>query len=268
MRLSSVLLVLAVLATALVPVAVSAQAVDDFAYVPATNLGGQNGGSGWAGPWGSSSPFSPAFTITSGGLTFPGLITSGNAVRTNYSGSSWAYINRFTSAAYGAPNSSTWVQFLVRPDTGFGQWGSMVLGGAYWATNSVTVGLNSDNTGTYLYIQQGPNPPIRTPFAYSAGNTYLVQAKFDIDGTGSLVDVKAYAWVNNIMPTASVTANGLNWSGVGNSLQLYSSGDYTYDQFHVGDTPDDPVPEAGTMVALGSFLSMGGVFLRRRFSKS
>lgn len=268
MKVKTLFLVVALLAIALVPMFASAQAIDDFAYVPATPLGGQNGGTGWAGAWGTSAPFPGAFVITNGGLTFPGLLTSGNAAKAAYAGSTWAYNNRFTAASYGAPNSTTWVQFLIRPDVGYGQWGAIVLGGGFAASNSVQVGLNNDQTGHYLFIQQDSLAPVRVPFLYGVGQTYLVQGKYTVDNTGSLVNVQAWVWANNIAPAATVSANGLAWSGVGNSLQLYSSGNYTYDQFRIGDKPNDPVPEAGTMVALGSFLSMGGLFLRRRFAKS
>lgn len=272
MRVKTVFLVLALLAVAIVPMLASAQAIDEFIYPPATALGGQSGGTGWAAAWGTSAPFANAFQITNGGLAFPGLLTAGNATQAAFDGSTWAYNNRPMTASYGAANQATWMQFLIRPDTGYGQWGAMVLGGGYWQPGAVQVGLNTDESGRYLFIQHQPSSgsPVtyRTPFAYNVNQTYLVQGLFQVDPTGALVDVNAWVWANNIAPAATVGTSGLYWGGVNNNLQLYSSGNYTYDQFRIGDRPDDPVPEAGTMVALGSFVSMGGLFLRRRFAKS
>jgi hypothetical protein len=269
-RIKTLFLVVSLLVIALVPMIASAQAIDEFIYPPASTLAGQSGGSGWAAAWSSSTGTAPPprFVITSGGLTFPGLITNGNAVKANYSGTGWAYINRWTSATYGAANQTTWVQFLIRPDSGYGQWGVINLGGGISTPGSVQVGLTSAGGNKYLAIQPYGVSDITTPYNWAQGATYLVQAKYTVDGTGSLVNVQAWLWANNISPVATVVGNNLSWSGVGNTFQLYSSGNYTYDQFRVGDRPDDPVPEAGTMVALGSFLSMGGLFLRRRFAKS
>lgn len=269
-RMKALFVLIVALAVALVPVLATAQAVDEFIYTAGTPLAGKNGGTGWTGPWSSSvgTGPSPRFVISNGGLVFPGLITNGNAVSTNYTGTGWAYINRFMTSTYGAPNQTTWVQFLIRPDQDFGQWGVINLGGGITTPGSVQVGLGNAGLNRYIFIQPYGGSPITTPFAYNAGQTYLVQAKFTVNGLGNLVDVQAWVWQNNIAPAATVVANNLAWSGVGNSFQLYSSGNYTYDQFYVHDKPDNPVPEAGTMVALGSFLSMGGLFLRRRLVKS
>ncbi len=268
MRVKTLFALIAVLAIAIVPIAVLAQAQDDFAYVPGSNLHGQNGGIGWSGPWSEYSPGS--FVITSYGLTFPGLVTVPYATTANYSGTSISYANRNMTSSYGGNNTTTWFEYLIRPEVGYGQSGVMVVGGGFGTPTALQFGLQSDQTGNYLLVQRGNlGTPQRVPYNYQVGQTYLVQGKLEVDNLGQ-AQITAYVWSTNSGPDASVSSGYGSWTGVSNNIQLYSSGHYTYDYFKVCQNQQDcdPVPEAGTMVALGSFLSMGGLFLRRRFAQS
>jgi len=271
-RLNRLFVLIAVLALAFVPLTSSAQiGLEDFVYSPpGIPIAGLNGGSGWATAWGKSSPFEKAFKVRNGGLTFPGLLTTGNAAFADYEGSTWAFNNRFLAAAYGAAGTSTWLEYLIRPEVGYGQWGTIGLGvGGFAANGSVQVGLNNDQTGHYLMIQHWQGGPhlYRVPFNYQVNTTYFIRARYDFL-PGNLVNVYAEVWPTNMGPAAWVSASNLYWAGTSYQLQLYSSGNYSYDGFCVGQQCQPPVPEAGTMVALGSFLSMGGLFLRRRFARS
>lgn len=273
MKKFAVLALALMLAVAIVP-AFAATAVDDFVYVPATILNGQNGGVGWATPWTSLTP--GLFTITNGGLSFPGLLTTGNAVQVGVVQSGFAAADRQLASGYkyGGLNTTSNFSFLIRPDAQFGQWGSMmlrnsILGTEFGITTNPSTGVQA------LFIQQGGSGGLSTstPITYVAGTTYLVKGQLVVDnaGAGTLT-----AWVydptgpsGTLIGTTSMalTYAGQNYWGSQYSLvELYSAGNYTYDQFRV-DGPD-VIPEAGTMVALGSFLSMGGLFLRRRFAKS
>lgn len=268
MKVKTLFVLIAVLAVAVVPIAVLAQAQDDFAYVPGSNLDGQNGGSGWSTPWTEYSP--GAFVITNYGLTFPGLVTVPYATTANYSGTSISYANRFTTSSYGGNNTTTWFEYLIRPESGFGQSGVMVVGGSFGTSTALQFGLQTDQTGRYLLVQRGNlGSPVRVPYNYQVGQTYLVQGKLEVNGLGQ-AQITAYVWSSNSGWDTSVASGFGAWTGVSNSIQLYSSGHYTYDYFKVCQNQQncDPVPEAGTMVALGSFLSMGGLFLRRRFARS
>lgn len=264
------------LAIALVPVLATAQASDDFLtppYIVGNNIAGQNGGTGWAGPWGAaSSPFGQYISVRNGGLTFPGLITAGNAAIADFGGAGLTIHNRFLATPYGASGTTKWLQFLVRPENLFGQYATAGIGGGVAAPGNIQVGLNSLGVGSrYLLIQHrplsGPAVDYTVAYAFNPNQTYFVQARFDFK-PGNLVDVTAWVWSTNLGPDVSLSVSNLYWAGTNTSFNLMSSGNYSYDLFYLGDQPDNPIPEAGTMVALGSFLSMGGLFLRRRFAKS
>lgn len=268
MRGKSVVLLAAVLVFALAPVMTLAQgtAVEDFNYLPGSLINGQNGGTGWGGVWSTLTPGS--FTVTNGGLTFPGLLTSGNALTTAIQGSQWNYSLRPTSSSWGGAGTTTWAQYLIRPESGYGQWGTFVLGGSYMAADTVQFGLGTQGGQRYLFIQQGlTGTPQMALYNWQPGHTYFVQGKLVVDGSGN-ANMTAYLWADNSGPVTSVSYSLPSWIGSSQWIQLYSSGGYTYDEFCIGSNCTPPVPEAGTMVALGSFLSMGGLFLRRRFSKS
>lgn len=257
MRTFVLVLLVGLLAVAILPATAAPNTRDDFNYLVGSNLTGQDGGIGWASAWASSIPGS--FTITSPGLVFPGTVTSGLAVSAGNFGASNQTSRRQTTLPYGTANSVTNFAFLIRPDANFGQWGSMQI-------NNVQVGL-LDLAGRKLFIQDGINPQVAVPYNFVAGSTYLVQGALSVNNAGAAT-MQAWVWSSNAGwdTTVSTPLTGV-WSGY-TTVMLNSSSYYTYDEFYFGDRPNDPVPEAGTMVALGSFLSMGGLFLRRRFAKS
>jgi len=254
------------LAVACVPV--YAQAVDDFAYTLATPLNGQNGGTGWNGAWNSLTP--GLFTITPN-LTFPGVVTTGEAVSVGTISSGFAAADRNLANGYryGGLNSVSDFSYLVRPDASFGQWGAMMIRSSILGTEFGLTTNPQDQTQA-LYIQQGGagGTKVLTPVTYTAGTTYLVKAQLVVDnlGNGALT-----AWLydndpNSFAPIASAFKNvGGGWGSYYSLVELYSAGNYTYDQFKVRG--DEPIPEAGTMIALGSFLAMGGLFVRRRMAR-
>ena len=53
-------------------------AYEPFGYASGQDLVGQNGGSGWSGAWTQSGATVPDATITTPGLTYSGLASSGN----------------------------------------------------------------------------------------------------------------------------------------------------------------------------------------------
>ncbi len=270
MKKFAVLALALMLAVVVVP-AVADEAIDDFDY-PVGPLTGQNGGTGWADAWNASA----IVTVSTPGLIFPGVITNGNAASVGPIASGAATATRHLAFGYkyGGLSTTSYFSFLVRPDTNFGQWGSMML---RQTTNGTEFGLttNPSNQVQSLFIQQGgPGGLLATQnFTYTAGTTYLVKGQLDVDALGAGV-LQAWVYDNdpNSNPALAYTSLNLTyvgqdyWGGSYDPVTLYSSGNYTYDLFEIKGPP--VVPEAGTMVALGSFLSMGGLFLRRRFVKS
>ena len=263
MKKFAVVAVLLMLAVAVMPAMAAPNADDQFVYFPGLDLDTLNGGTGWASAW--SKGFGGSMFITNGGLVFPGLLTTGNAVNYNVpSGSGSAAYQRQLQVGYGGNNSVSFFQFLVRPESNFGQWGSFML-------NNVEVGLTSNpNKGLIIKDNNLGGSSQFANYSFNAGQTYLITGFISVDNLGQGI-MTAYLWANNLAPAVSVSNNlaaAGNWGNVYTDVTLFTSGNYTYDQFLFKDRPNDPVPEAGTMVALGSFLSMGGLFLRRRFAKS
>ncbi|GAA4423136.1 hypothetical protein GCM10023090_14990 [Acidovorax lacteus] len=55
-------------------------AEDSFAYTANAPLPGNNGGTGWSGPWASDSNFFTSFNVGAASLTVPGLTSSGGRI--------------------------------------------------------------------------------------------------------------------------------------------------------------------------------------------
>lgn len=85
---------------------------EDFSYTVGSPLNGQNGGSGWAGPW--SAP--PQYVVAAGSLSYAGLAQpSGNRAEYVPTGGQGTNALRPISN-FGTDGSTTWLSFLMSID--------------------------------------------------------------------------------------------------------------------------------------------------------
>jgi hypothetical protein len=163
-------LVAANLAVLAVPLAgIAAPVYEGFEYASGASLGGQNGGSGWAGAWNAGATI---LDVRIGaGLGFPGLATAPGAATSDPAvAGSVAFFTRQLASGYGADNTTLYLSVLLRPDAGFGFYGGLNLGGVF-------VG-KSGTTATYG-IEDATNAVSSSLVAAVAGETVLLVLRAD-----------------------------------------------------------------------------------------
>lgn len=124
----SVLCALALLTAGAAPaIAQDLIAVDSFSNGPLANLGGSNGGVGWAGPW-QFAAGNVTTAISGSGLVYPGLETSPGAAVTASSDEVFP-MSRYSRSFGALPAGTTklYISFLLRDDGVFG-WGGLLFG--------------------------------------------------------------------------------------------------------------------------------------------
>ncbi|MBK8066313.1 MAG: hypothetical protein IPK27_01410 [Rhodanobacteraceae bacterium] len=132
----------------------AADAYEPFDYPLGTNLHNAIGGEGFDGPW-TVTQNGPTQLVTGAasgeivaGLSYPGLSTSGNALRTSAAVVA-GQAQRLTRHSFGAAGSSTWLSFLVRQEGSSGA-------GQDYAT--ATPGVGFGNGANAMTGGRGPSP--------------------------------------------------------------------------------------------------------------
>lgn len=236
---------------------------------------GLNGGTGWSQGWNNN--YSNELTITQG-LQYAGLATSGNAF--SNLGYSWgqpglhkAIGTTGRTLADASTSTDTWFSFLLRPDDsravvdapnapldGGVAWGGVVLNSS---TGSVFIGRPGGQNAYALQSGQD-NSIAASTVAPVVGTTDLLVVHIDASSKVSLwVDPK----VGSPLGTASVTRSDLTVGPGLTNLWETDSGFWTMDEFRVGTSAADVLPQATPEPATLAALGLGAVALLRRRSK-
>ncbi len=176
---------------------------EPFDYTPGNVIVGENGGTGWTDQWSLLSNNGSA-TINNFGLTYPGLVTSGNSICLEpASDTPSIVIARNTSGQIGAEGTSTWISFLMKvdrlrnghfalfPNTAFDygltkRWGSKLLnttaveGETYFVVMQIENVPGKDMHRTWLNPEIGIIP--------SPSNTATINDNVDL-GNGNLITI-------------------------------------------------------------------------------
>lgn len=216
---------------------------DGFNYPQGSSLAGQNGGFGWNGAWGGS-----GLTATiAPGLSIGSLTTTGGSVATEAPiPGTVAFYSRQLDTSYGADNTSVYLSFLLRPETGFGFYGGINLGGLF-------VGKSGP---VDLYSIEAPTDDISSStVAPVAGSTvYLVLHAEFLPGNDrfALYVNPAPGVPQPLTPDAMKTNYDL---GSTDFIFLNNAGGWTTDEIRLGSTFESvtsasrvPVPGALTLL--------------------
>ncbi len=236
-------------------------AEERFAYSNAANLVGQSGGSGWLSNWlaiGSPTPVSSP-VITSSGLSYPGYVSAGGALRDN--GGSFAATRQWFTPASGFVNGAVvWFSCLIRAtntstsDTlvlPFGDKGSSTSGHGIALATKAAANSSSSSADTYIFLRHGSTlygtdastsgPGLLACLGIS--KTILVVGRFTLSTTpnADALDV----WVNQTTePTGNAplrrsgfTATRSTSSSDGRALLYFGSAAQSMmDEFRIGTT--------------------------------
>ncbi len=212
---------------------------EGFNYVPGSSLDQQNGGTGWAGGWGT--PGGLDATTVGGSLTSAGLVVSGGAVSTAGSqapnqGSSVATWNRLLGTTQGTDNTTVYFSFLMQPNAGFGFYGGLNL-------SSVFVGLSGNQS---FYGLEGPGNDVSlSSVPVVAGQTVLFVLRVDFRPGNDTLSLYLNPLAGQPEPgVAALVKTNLNLGTV-SSVTMNNYGGFTTDEIRIGSSFADVTPSAG-----------------------
>ncbi len=232
------------------------EAYEAFDYPLGTHLHNAAGGQGFDGPW-AITQNGPAQIVTGAasgeivaGLDYPGLDTSGNAVRTS-AGVIAGQMQRLTRQSYGAAGSSTWLSFLVRQE------GSS---GAVQNYATATPGVGFGNGANAMTGGRGPSPnafvcafysgvECSSPFALGGtpGDVTYVVLRVDYNSNTGAND-SMHAWFNPVVGQAlgapQLSGSFRNYASLFSGLSLVwgDQRQFVYDELRVAATPPAGLP--------------------------
>ena len=231
------------------PVRAALIAYEGFGYAPGAPLNGQNGGTGWAGGWFAGNPL--AF-ITTPGLTFSGLDDTPGAVTATAKpnppgGGDITFEQRQLATAVGVDGSTLYLSFLTRPETGFGFYGGLNLGGLFIGQSgpTTTYGLETSTiASSSVEAQVGETVRLVLRARFLAGNDI-----FD------LFVNPAVGGPDPLVADATLTNFDL---GLASIITINNAGAWTLDEIRIDAVPE---PSAALLVAGG--LMLAGLARRR-----
>ena len=222
-----------------------------FSYAADTPLNGKNGGTGWQSAW------SGAGTVFAAGRAFPGLVTSGNALRAV--GNNLASVRSFTptgfaelrtNGRFGLDGTELWLSFLARRDTDFtiadfagltlADGGSQelfvgcVAGASRWSMQLLDLGGAPGNT----------TPAANAPLVTGETALLVLRLRFGVSGTQDRVElfVNPPPGVTPTTPDAARTGADIRF----NQVRLQSGSSRTaamsFDELRLGESFADVVP--------------------------
>jgi hypothetical protein len=256
-------ILLAVLAAGVLPYGARAAVVyDGFGYPPGADLSGQNGGVGWSGAWFNQGG---AQTVTTAaGLSFGNLAVTPGAATTPVDNGIVSTYPRFFADPLGADGTTLYLSFLLRPESDFGFYGGLNLGG-YFVGKSGPVATYSLEGGALNNIES-------SSVVAQAGTTVLLVLKVRFQGGDDIFDLfvgPVPGTAEPLVADAHMTNANLNLAAPNNSLYINNPGGWTIDEIRVGPTFADvtpaavPAPFSPLLIALG----LVAVGLARRRAK-
>ncbi|MFA7234188.1 MAG: PEP-CTERM sorting domain-containing protein [Terrimicrobiaceae bacterium] len=168
------------LGIALCPAAKAATVVyEGFGYTAGTDLGGQNGGTGFNGAWIDSAASGNKDKVQSGSLAYGSLQTAGNALLlvTPFTGLG---LDRSFSTISGVDGTTTWISFLLKFD---GSSGTLNAGDVGWLSvrpsdfgSSPQFGAFTNESDEVVFAigDYGGGDPVFSATPFEADTTYLL----------------------------------------------------------------------------------------------
>jgi hypothetical protein len=249
-------------------------AYEGFNYPVGTNLNGQNGGSGFAGAWapgGFNASIFNHLTIGAGSLAFDNLLTSGNHASAGAT-TAIAGLTRPLAQSLGAPGTTAYLSFLLRPE---GVLGQGVFNGFFGVTLETQGGSEPQlfigkpgggDLNSYVLENRGGVGQVSSGAAAVVGDTVLLVVRADFTAGNDRITLYVNPTPGGPEPTSGTVKADANFGTI-TGLTLYSSGAFSIDELRVGTTfadvtpvpaigPGAAVPEPASLSLLG--LGLGG----------
>ena len=209
----------------------------------------------------------PLAFVTTPGLSATGLATTGGAATATAksvppSGSEITFETRQLGRNVGAEGTALYLSLLLRPETDFGFYGGVNLGGLFLG--------KSGTTGTYGLEGSGGNIA-SSSVAASAGDTVLLLLRATFLAGNDVLDLFVNPTIGAPVPlVADASLSGYDL-GLANIFTINNAGAWTVDEIRLGTTIEDVLPAAAvpepaslTLLACG----LGVAAVRRRMQRS
>ena len=178
---------------------------EPFAY-PAGSFNGANGGTGWATSW---SNVGTSTTVTATGLQDPtaAMPVSGGAAELRLLSLQTVTQSRNLSATLGAPGTTAWLSFLVKPDgTNIGDYAGIEFG-----SPSASVAFAGYTNGRFVLEQAGGAGRVMVNgISPSAGQTYLLTVRMDFAAGADALTLYVNPTPGQASPDSTFTASKTN----------------------------------------------------------
>jgi hypothetical protein len=253
-------------------------ASEDFNYALAngTSISGLNGGTGWDEVY----PAPSATAALQNGLSFPGIVSSGQAMEMQVNANLSTNGRNWDTAV---ANGTYWYSLLVNPTTSLAPATPAARGtfGLFQnsADNQNGFGFRIDNNAGSPQFKAWTRTQAagaNIDFLGGYNQTYLVLGRVIVGAVNTTSDL----WVfdtSDVLPTSVAAAGTVQSSqtqttGTLNAAmyaRLFSnSAPISFDEIKLGTTFEDvmPIPEPSTYAALAALASLGFVLARKRKS--
>jgi hypothetical protein len=229
---------------------------DGFDYAPAgADLLGNAGGFGFNTAWrtgGFNATIHTNYDIQNGSLSFGSLLTAGNRVQTSAVGAI-AGLTRDFSAPLGAPGTTRYVSFLLRPE-------GTLHGGAFNGFFGVVFEqplepeLYIGKPGAmaidrYVLEDRGGALQVASAVAPQVGETVFLVVKAEFAAGNDRFTLYMNPIPGAPEPGAGLVKNNSN-VGAATGVTIYSTGAFSIDEFRLGETFADvtPIPEPASVL--------------------
>jgi hypothetical protein len=235
-------------------------AYEGFDYsLAGSDLNGNNGGTGFAGPWmpgGYNASLFDNYDVAAGSLTFGSLVVSGNRVHSS-AVNAIAGLTRPLSQCLGTPGTTRYISLLLRPE------GTLDAGifngffGLIFHRPETFPGANPEPPE--LYVGKPGGGAVHEYALENRGGSSQVASGVQVEiGKTAFVVIKAeftegndtFTLYMNPAPGCPEPSQGMVKQDIDNGmiteLTLYSSGEFSMDEIRVGNTFADVTPVAPT----------------------
>jgi lysophospholipase L1-like esterase len=218
-------------------------AYDGFDYTTG-DLTGKNGGAGWSGAYTEDVP-SPGVAnstvLTTPGLTYAGLPTTGGASKTADGGSATTINFRNLGTTYGDDETETWISFLAQRNgtasTATFAGISLYNSGGIASGNSEVSIANGGTGGTWRIFDNGAAASVSTSIVPASNTTYLLVARIRW-GAGAGGTDAVSLFVNPSLGSVPLVADASKDVDMTNFDKIRIAGqnavNYSFDEFRLG----------------------------------
>ena len=240
---------------------VTCAANEPFAYpLPGADLLGQNGGTGFAGPWfpsGLNASIHDSYDIAGGSLGFGGLAVTGNRMQSAPTDAIAGLGRNLAAPIASSAVATKYFSLLLRPEGGLGQgafngfFGAYLDGTANAGDADLFVGKpGSAVVGRYVLENRGGAGQVQSPLTPVVGETALLVVRAELRPGPDRFTLHVNPDPCMPEPDSGTVKTDLDLGDV-NAIVIYSTGGFSLDELRLGSSFDGVVRQGATCAPPG-----------------